>query len=92
MPNNKRAGSRTRLQKQEDNCGRKTPNNGTKGKEMDGAGDKGFVFTVEVLVSDLRRRDLDGALATLCDVVVAVGRQLEADTGDNGESKKGPKR
>tara|TARA_R110002051_G_scaffold294979_1_gene360681 strand:- start:177 stop:455 length:279 start_codon:yes stop_codon:yes gene_type:complete len=92
MPDNQGAGTRARLQKQKDNRGGKPLNHGTKGAKVYGAGDKGFVLTVEILVSDLRRRDLDGALATICDIIVALGRQLEADTGDNGQGKASGKR
>jgi hypothetical protein len=36
-----------------------------------------FYMSVEVQVSDKRRRDLDGCLATICDCITAARRQLE---------------
>jgi hypothetical protein len=66
--------------------------NRTKGKNVDGVGCDQFILTVEVLVSDKRRRDLDGALATICDVIVAVRRQLESDTTNLRKRKAGGKR
>jgi hypothetical protein len=81
-----KSGSRTSVQEQENNL-RETPHHRPKGTAMDGAGYAGFVLTVEILVSDKRRRDLDGALATICDVIVAVGRQLESDTAHYRESQ-----
>ena len=71
---------------------RKTPSNSPKSAAMDGVGYEGYALSVEVLVSDRRRRDLDGALATICDCIVAVGRQLAADTADPSESEDGKKR
>ena len=79
-----------RIQKQEDHSGEKAYHS-AKGKKVDGFVREGYLLTVEVLVSDRRRRDLDGALATICDCIVAVGRQLAADTGDNGKSAKSSK-
>ena len=78
------------VQKQEDNM-RKTSSNSPQGTAMDGAGYEGYALSVEILVSDRRRRDLDGALATICDCIVAVGRQLAADTADPSEGKDGKK-
>jgi hypothetical protein len=78
------------LQKQK-NYRRETAHHRPKSTAMDGIGCEQFVLSVEVLVSDKRRRDLDGALATICDVIVAVRRQLESDTGDNGKGKGGGK-
>lgn len=68
---------------------RKTPNNSPKSAAMDGVSHEGYALSVEILVSDRRRRDLDGALATICDVIVATGRQLAADTADPSEGKDG---
>ena len=76
------------VQKQKDNRGEAT-NNRPQGTAMDGAGYEGYVLAVEILVSDRRRRDLDGALATICDCIVATGRQLAADTSDNSEGAEG---
>ena len=44
---------------------------------MDDPGYEQFCATITILVSDKRRRDLDGALATLLDSNVAARRQLE---------------
>lgn len=79
---------RTGLQKQEDNR-RETPDNSTQSEKVDGGCDQQYHLSVEVLMSDKRRRDLDGALATLCDCLTAARRQLEGDTEDNGKSKGG---
>ena len=79
------------LQEQKD-YRREKANHRPKGTAMDGIGCEQFVLSVEVLVSDKRRRDLDGALATICDVIVALRRQLEGDTGDNGKGKGSGKR
>ena len=86
----KGAGKLPCLQKQKD-YRRETAHHRPKGTAMDGIGCEQYILTVEVLVSDKRRRDLDGALATICDVIVAVRRQLESDTGDNGKGKGGGK-
>ena len=83
--------ARPGFQEQKNDRSRKT-NNTTKGAKVDAKGRGGFVLSVEVLVSDRRRRDLDGALATICDVIVAVGRQLERDTEDHGRSENGKQR
>ena len=48
-----------------------------------------FQVTVEAFVADKRRRDLDGMLATICDVIVATGRQLESDAEDHDKRKAG---
>ena len=80
--------SRPSLQQQEDHRGQAVGYS-PKGTAMDGAGYEGYVLAVEILVSDRRRRDLDGALATICDCIVAVGRQLAADTSDNSEGAEG---
>ena len=69
------------VQKQEDHCGQEI-NHGPEGTKVDGGSDRQYALTVEILVSDRRNRDLDGALATLCDCLVAEGRQLESDTED----------
>lgn len=76
------------IQKQEDNM-RKTTSNSPKSTAMDGVSYEGYSLSVEILVSDRRRRDLDGALATICDCIVAAGRQLAADTDDSSEGKDG---
>ena len=83
-----KSGPRPSVQEQKDNM-RQATHNRPKGTAMDGAGYEGFVLTVEILVSDKRRRDLDGALATICDVIVAVGRQLESDTAHHREGADG---
>ena len=74
-----RAGARPSVQKQEDNRG-ETAHHRPEGEEVDAGLYEGYLLEVEILVSDRRRRDLDGALATICDCIVAVGRQLEGDT------------
>lgn len=50
------------------------------GTPMDESGYEGYVLYVEALVSDNRRRDLDGMLATVCDCLVTARRQLEDDS------------
>lgn len=82
--------TRPSVQKQKNNL-REEASDRPKSTAMDGAGYEGYSLSVEILVSDRRRRDLDGALATICDVIVAVGRQLAADTDDNSEGKKSGK-
>ncbi len=83
-----KVGPRPSVQEQKNHL-RETAHHRPQGTAMDGAGYEGFVLTVEILVSDKRRRDLDGALATICDVIVAVGRQLESDTAHHSESQDG---
>jgi hypothetical protein len=85
------AGPRTSVQEQEDNSRWKQIDNGTKMQKMDGSSDKQYHLSVEILVSDKRRRDLDGALATICDCIVTARRRLEVYTGDKRESKSGKK-
>jgi len=82
---------RPSVQEQKDNCRWKQIDHGTKMQKMDGAGDRQYHLSVEILVSDKRRRDLDGALATICDCLVAARRRLEVYTGDKRESKSGKK-
>ena len=50
---------------------------GAKDPKMDDELCSQFYLAVEVKVSDRRRRDLDGCLATLCDCITAARRQLE---------------
>ena len=76
------------LQEQKD-YRRETAHNRPKSTAMDGIGCEQFVLSVEVLVSDKRRRDLDGMLATICDVIVATGRQLESDAEDHDKREAG---
>ena len=45
---------------------------GAEGTCLDGTGYGGYVLYVEVLVSDNRRRDLDGVLATVCDCITKI--------------------
>ena len=78
------------VQEQEDHR-RQTIDHGPEGKKVDGAGDCQHSLTVEVLMSDRRRRDLDGALATICDCIVAARRQLEDAAEDTGDGKGGAK-
>ena len=91
MPDNKRNGPRSRLQKQKTHRG-ENAHHRAKNPAMDEIGCEQFVLTVEILVSDKRRRDLDGALATACDMLIALRRQLEGDTGNINPGKKGSKR
>ena len=79
------------IQEQEDYC-TGSFDYSTEGTEMDGSGYEGYVLAVVFLVSDNRRRDNDGALATICDCISAVGRLLAADTHDNDSGKKGSQR
>jgi len=81
---------RTCLQEQEDNRWKATDNT-PKMQKMDGGSDQQYHLSVEILVSDRRRRDLDGALATICDCIVTARRRLEIYTEDNGDSKDGAK-
>ena len=85
------ARSRPGVQKQKDNRG-KTAHHRPESEEVDEGLHEGYLLDVEILVSDRRRRDLDGALATICDCIVAVGRQLESDTEDHSQGKGSPKR
>ena len=71
---------------------RKTANNGPKGQKVHGERGPTYHLTVTIEVSDNRRRDLDGALATICDIIVAVGRQLQGDNEDKGGGGEGSKR
>ena len=51
-----------------------------------------FYITVRILFSDKRRRDLEGALATFLDCIVACRRQLEVlavDVCKRGDSPEG---
>lgn len=84
-------GPRASIQEQKDNRWKEI-DNGSKMQKVDGGGDKQYHLSVEVLVSDRYRRDLDGALATICDCLVAARRQLESYTDDNGKGKDGKKR
>ena len=68
---------------------RKTANNGPKGQKVHGERGPTYHLTVTIEVSDNRRRDLDGALATICDVIVAVGRQLQSDYENLSEGEEG---
>ena len=47
---------------------------------MDGLGYEGHALYVEMLVSDNRRRDLDGVLATVCDMLSSARRSVAEDT------------
>jgi hypothetical protein len=82
------AGARSGVQKQKDNRRKKTDNR-SESPQVDGGMHEGYVLEVEIHVSDRRRRDLDGALATICDCIVAVGRLLAADTAGQSESEGG---
>ena len=82
--------SRSGVQKQEDNSWKEI-DNGTKMQKMDGGSDQQYHLSVEILVSDRRRRDLDGALATICDCIVTARRRLEVHTKDNSDGKDGKK-
>ena len=82
--------SRPGVQKQEDHL-REATHHSAEGEEVDAELREGYLLEVEILVSDRRRRDLDGALATICDCIVAVGRQLESDTEDHSQGKGSPK-
>ena len=59
---------------------------------MDGVSHETYTLSVTIKVSDNRRRDLDGALATVCDVAVAVGRQLQSDYANSSEGGESPER
>ena len=87
----KGAGGGSSFQEQK-NYRREPAHNRPKTTAMDGIGCEQYALSVEVLVSDKRRRDLDGALATICDCLVAARRQLESYTDDNGKGKDGKKR
>ena len=78
------------VQEPEDHSGQ-TIDNGPEGKKVDGASDRQHSLTVEILMSDRRRRDLDGGLATICDCIVAARRQLESAAEDKGDGKGGTK-
>ena len=65
---------------------------GAEGTCMDEKGYGGHVLYVEAHVSDNRRRDLDGILATVCDCITAIGRQLEGDSDENHSRKKSSQR
>ena len=82
------SGTRSSIQKQKDNSG-EASDNCSEGEKVDGGCDQQYHLSVEVLMSDKRRRDLDGALATLCDCLTAARRQLESDTEDHGEGEGG---
>lgn len=86
----KGAGGGSSFQEQK-NYRRETAHNRPKSTAMDGIGCEQYALSVEVLVSDKRRRDLDGALATICDCIVALRRQLESDTGNISKSSDGGK-
>ena len=75
---------RASIQKQKDNRWKEI-DNGSQMQKVDGGGDRQHHLSVEILVSDRRRRDLDGALATICDCIVTARRRLEIYTDDNGE-------
>lgn len=91
---NKWAGPCSGLQKQKADS--KGPNHNTaEVPGMDAAGGTQFEMSVDILISDNRRRDLDGALATICDVMVAARRQLEGNPANHGkgsQSGKGQRR
>ena len=82
--------ARASVQEQEDNRWKEI-DNGTEMQKVDGGSDQQYHLSVEILVSDRRRRDLDGALATICDCIVTARRRLEIYTEDNSDSKGGKK-
>jgi hypothetical protein len=82
---------RTSIQEQKDNRW-KAFNNTPKMQKMDGGSDQQYHLSVEILVSDRRRRDLDGALATICDCIVTSRRRLEIYTEDNSDGEGSEKR
>lgn len=64
-----------------------------KSKKADEGNRKRFRITVDLLVSDNRRRDPDGAINTIMDCLVAAVRRLgEGDRRSGGASKKSPQR
>lgn len=64
-----------------------------KGKETDEGHRTRFRVTIDLLISDKRKRDPDGAINTVMDCLVGAVRRLrEGDTGDCGASKKGSQR
>lgn len=69
-------------EEQQDADKRKVDNKARK-TGMDEKGHPQFKLTVTILVSDNRRRDIDGALSTLLDCLIAAGRQLAMDTRDS---------
>jgi len=81
------AGTHPGIQKQKaDNAG-KAHHRPSRAK-MDEAVCVVFHLAIEVHVSDRRRRDLDGALATTGDCVIAARRQLESDS-ENDDQREG---
>ena len=64
-----------------------------KSKETDASNRAKFRVTIDLLISDKRKRDPDGAINTVMDCLVGAVRRLrEGDTGNCGASKKGSQR
>lgn len=83
----KRLGTHTKLQEQKDDLSQSS-NNSSKVQETYGGDNPRYKVSVTFLMSDNRRRDLDGMLATILDSICTAGRLLAGDTSVNGRRKK----
>lgn len=81
--------SDTKLQESKDDM-REALNNAPKVQGENGCHNPRYKVTVTFLMSDNRRRDLDGMLATILDAICTAGRLLAGDTSHNGRRKKSP--
>lgn len=84
----KRTGARPIVQEQQDDR-KGTPHHGPEEAEVDGPVQGRFRVTIDVFVSDKRRRDLDGAASTLLDCLISTRRLLAERAGIDRQGKPG---
>ncbi len=80
----KRTGPRPVVQEQQD-ADTGTPDHESQETEVDGPVHRQFRVTIDVFMSDKRRRDLDGCTSTLLDCLIAARRRLAVRAGIESE-------
>lgn len=86
-----RSRSRSELQKQQ-NAMQRPIDDKPKESKMDAKRDQQFKISIAFLMSDNRRRDLDGMLTTILDCLCAAGRQMADLHQNNNKSNRRTKR